>query len=182
MELQMATKATEPAAGAKINIPVQGMTCAACQARVQRTLAAASPASLDASVNLMMQQRDGDLRPGRGVARGARRGHPRHRLRAELPRPEQTAFEEQEARDRAQRRGVPRAAPEGDRQRRRRRRRDDRLDAAHGVSAHGARPRADPFMRWAMDVADPAAARAMPWLYAIDPRSSAGACSRSRSA
>ena len=36
-----------------IRVPVSGMTCAACQARVQRTLQRA-PGVSDASVNLMM--------------------------------------------------------------------------------------------------------------------------------
>ena len=37
-----------------IRIPVTGMTCAACQSRVQRTLQK-QPGVTDASVNLMMQ-------------------------------------------------------------------------------------------------------------------------------
>ena len=39
----------------KIAIPVSGMTCAACQAHVQRALEL-QPGVIDASVNLMMQQ------------------------------------------------------------------------------------------------------------------------------
>ena len=38
----------------KVTIPVKGMTCAACQARVQRALQA-KPGVLDASVNLMLK-------------------------------------------------------------------------------------------------------------------------------
>ena len=38
---------------AHINIPVGGMTCAACQARVQRALAR-TPGVEDASVNLLL--------------------------------------------------------------------------------------------------------------------------------
>jgi P-type Cu+ transporter len=37
----------------KVVIPVSGMTCAACQSRVQRTLNK-TPGVVDASVNLMM--------------------------------------------------------------------------------------------------------------------------------
>jgi Cu+-exporting ATPase len=44
----------EPEACELITITVSGMTCAACQARVQRTLAK-QPGVADASVNLMMQ-------------------------------------------------------------------------------------------------------------------------------
>jgi len=45
--------AAPPASSEKVVIPVSGMTCAACQGRVQRTLAKA-PGVVDASVNLMM--------------------------------------------------------------------------------------------------------------------------------
>jgi cation transport ATPase len=47
-----APSATESSAE-KVVIPVTGMTCAACQGRVQRTLSK-SPGVVDASVNLMM--------------------------------------------------------------------------------------------------------------------------------
>ncbi len=81
-------------------IPVTGMTCAACQARVQRSLQK-QPGVADASVNLMMGTAtvtyDADaVTPGALVAviEGAGYG-------AELPRDDRSAFEEQEARDRA---------------------------------------------------------------------------------
>ena len=45
--------AEKMAPGEKIVIPVSGMTCAACQSRVQRTLNKV-PGVSDASVNLMM--------------------------------------------------------------------------------------------------------------------------------
>src|SRR5689334_15065516 len=41
------------ASSTRINIPVHGMTCAACQARVQRALASA-PGVEEASVNLLL--------------------------------------------------------------------------------------------------------------------------------
>ena len=44
---------TATGAASTIRIPVTGMTCAACQARVQRTLRK-HPGVADASVNLMM--------------------------------------------------------------------------------------------------------------------------------
>lgn len=47
---------------AKVIIPVTGMTCAACQARVQRTLAK-TPGVADASVNLMMGKATVDFDP-----------------------------------------------------------------------------------------------------------------------
>ncbi|MGH7484650.1 MAG: cation transporter, partial [bacterium] len=50
----MATTVMAPAAGAKITLPVEGMTCAACQMTVQKALLR-QPGVLDASVNLMMK-------------------------------------------------------------------------------------------------------------------------------
>jgi P-type Cu+ transporter len=83
-----------------IRIPVSGMTCAACQSRVQRTLQK-QPGVADASVNLMMHQAtvtyDPDaVAPERLVAAIRDTGYG-----AELANPAQTAFDEQEARDRA---------------------------------------------------------------------------------
>ena len=84
-----------------IRIPVSGMTCAACQARVQRTLQK-QPGVVDAGVNLMMQ--DATVRyspraitPEQLVSAIRDTGYG-----AELPRAEENAFEEQEARDHAQ--------------------------------------------------------------------------------
>jgi Cu+-exporting ATPase len=85
----------------KVVIPVTGMTCAACQSRVQRTLAKV-PGVADASVNLMMGnatvsydpkavQPDALVESIRATGYGA-----------ELPVTDRTPFEEQEARDKAQ--------------------------------------------------------------------------------
>src|SRR5918999_2528689 len=84
-----------------IRIPVSGMTCAACQARVQRTLQK-QPGVADASVNLMMKSATvtydpAAVRPERLVEAIRETGYG-----AELASPDQTAFAEQEARDRAQ--------------------------------------------------------------------------------
>jgi Cu+-exporting ATPase len=81
-------------------IPVTGMTCAACQARVQRTLQQQEGVS-DASVNLMMGTATvtydpSAVAPAQLVAAIEKTGYG-----AELPQPERSAFEEQEARDRA---------------------------------------------------------------------------------
>jgi Cu+-exporting ATPase len=99
------TSAEQPAppvnATGKVVIPVTGMTCAACQSRVQRTLNR-TPGVHDASVNLMMGSAtvsyDPSLvQPGALVdtIRGTGYG-------AELPIPDRSAFEEQAARDEAQ--------------------------------------------------------------------------------
>jgi Cu+-exporting ATPase len=85
-----------------IRIPVSGMTCAACQARVQRTLQR-EPGVVDAGVNLMMH--DATVRytpattsPERLVEAIRATGYG-----AELPPAEEpSAFDEQRARDEAQ--------------------------------------------------------------------------------
>jgi Cu+-exporting ATPase len=97
-----AAAAAPPVAGERtVRIPVSGMTCAACQARVQRTLQK-QPGVVDAGVNLMMH--DATVRylpdatsPERLVdaIRGTGYG-------AELPPADQSAFDEQQARDDAQ--------------------------------------------------------------------------------
>ncbi len=85
----------------RVVIPVSGMTCAACQSRVQRTLAR-TPGVVDASVNLMMANASVEYDPSavdtpalvetiRGTGYGA-----------EMPVAERSAFEEQSARDEAQ--------------------------------------------------------------------------------
>jgi Cu+-exporting ATPase len=81
-----------------IRIPVTGMTCAACQARVQRTLQK-EPGVSDANVNLMMATATvtfdpAAVTPDRLVSAIRDTGYG-----AELAPPERTAFEEQEARD-----------------------------------------------------------------------------------
>ncbi len=153
-----------------IRIPVSGMTCAACQSRVQRTLQQ-QPGVSDASVNLMMKSATVTFDPAVvhpeqlvGAIRETGYG-------ADLAPASQTAFEEQEARDRAQaeefvdlrRKAIVSGAIGG---------------VAMLVSmplmaanAHLGLGRAsDPFMRWTMRVLDPPLARAMPWLYAVSPR------------
>jgi Cu+-exporting ATPase len=83
-----------------IRIPVTGMTCAACQARVQKKLQR-EPGVSDASVNLMMATATvtydpATVNPDRLVTAIRDTGYG-----AELAPPERTAFEEQEARDAA---------------------------------------------------------------------------------
>ncbi len=151
----------------KIVIPVTGMTCAACQSRVQRTLGKTAGVR-DATVNLMMANATIAYDPSQvspqalvHVVRDAGYG-------AELPVPDRSAFEEQAARDAAQadefvalRRkawvsGVAGAVamlvsmP--------------LMGAMDGMTGESA---ADPFMRWAMEQLTPALRRVMPWLYAV---------------
>jgi Cu+-exporting ATPase len=160
---------TQPAAG-KVTIPVSGMTCAACSGRLQRALEK-QPGVQGAAVNLMLKNATVHFDPGatspealvetiRGTGYGA-----------DLARDDQTAFEEQEAQDRAQDEefrelrtkalasfavamiAMVASMP---------------LMAADAHAGHGAT--VDPFMRWAMAWMNPALSGALPWLYQL-PRS-----------
>ena len=154
----------------RIDIPVSGMTCAACQARVQRVLSR-QPGVRDASVNLMTHTATVTFDPAASspetlvdVIRSTGYG-------AELPTPSETVLAAQEADDRAyeqdfvrlRRKAVvsliagaiamvlsmPLMAPVGH-------------AAAHGTG--------DPFMRWAAGSLTPALRASLPWLYDLDPR------------
>jgi Cu+-exporting ATPase len=89
-----------PAGAKTIRIPVTGMTCAACQSRVQRTLQK-QPGVADATVNLMMNNATvvydpQAVTPERLVEAIKATGYG-----AELAAPDVSAFEEQEQSDRA---------------------------------------------------------------------------------
>jgi Cu+-exporting ATPase len=157
----------EPAAGARITLPVEGMTCAACQATVQKALQR-QPGVLDASVNLMMKSAAVTYDPARVQPEALVEAIRETGYEAELPRPEQTAFAEQEARDQSQE------------QESRSLRRKALASGAVGViamlismplmvaNAHAAQGiSGDPFMRWAMETMTPALRAVMPWLYSI---------------
>ncbi len=81
-------------------IPVSGMTCAACQSRVQKTLATQVGVS-DASVNLMMGTATVTYDPAAVQPQALVDAINKTGYEAELPTPERSAFEEQESRDRA---------------------------------------------------------------------------------
>ena len=164
----MTSTATHP----RITIPVSGMTCAACQGRVQRALER-TPGVLDASVNLMTSNATvaydpAIAEPATLVERIRSTGYG-----AELPADpgEATAFAEQEAQDRA--RDEEFAAL----------RRKALVSVVAGViamvlsmplmtaNAHlGMGPQADPFMAWMTRSLSPALAAWLPWLFALDPR------------
>ncbi|MFP5353835.1 MAG: cation transporter [Gemmatimonadota bacterium] len=148
-------------------IPVSGMTCAACQGRVQRTLGK-TPGVIDANVNLMTNSATVAFDPSRIdpaalVARIRDTGYG-----AELPVAGRTAAEEQEAQDAARRQEYAEL------------RHKAIIAGVAGVvamvvsmplmaaNAHlGMGESADPFMRWTMTVLDPALQQLMPWVYAI---------------
>jgi P-type Cu+ transporter len=151
---------------AKLNIPVSGMTCAACQARVQRVLER-TPGVEDAAVSLMTNTATVHFDPAvveatELVDRIRSTGYG-----AELPLDERSAVEEQEAQDAARLEEA----------------RDLRRKAvaalAAGVvamiasmplmaaNAHHGLNSADPVMRWTMEWLDPLLRRTLPWLYSI---------------
>ena len=152
-----------------IRIPVTGMTCAACQAGIQRTLQN-QPGVVDASVNLMMKSATVTFDPAATAPIRLVEAIRETGYGAELASPDQSAFEEQEARDHAQqdefndfrRKAIVSAVvgiiamilsmP---------------LMTARDQSMHGIT--IDPFMRWAMDSLAPALRSVAPWLYAIPP-------------
>jgi P-type Cu+ transporter len=157
---------------AKVTLPVSGMTCAACSARVQRALQKQEGVS-EAAVNLMVNNATVTFDPALTSAERLAQAIRDTGYDAEVPSPEQSAFAEQEAHDRA---------------------RDDEFHdlrlkaivslaaatvgmivtmpvmAAHAAHAgHGGVGTADPFMRWSMRVIDPWVERVFPWLYTVDP-------------
>jgi Cu+-exporting ATPase len=167
-----ATIVSKPAAGsAKVTIPVGGMTCAGCQAGVQKALQR-QPGVVDASVNLMTASAavtyDPSVTRPEALAEAIRETG----YQAEVPTAGRTAFEEQQIRDRAQEEEF------------RELRRKALVSGTAGLiamlvsmplmapvaagTAHG--PVADPFMRWVMESLSPALQRVLPWLYEIDPR------------
>jgi Cu+-exporting ATPase len=156
----------EPRHSTRLNIPVSGMTCAACQARVQRVLER-TPGVAEATVSLMTNTAAVRFDPEvidasalvdriRGTGYGA-----------ELPVDERSAVEEQEAQDKARLEEW------------RDLRRKSLIALAAGAiamvvsmplmvaNAHHGPGTADPVMRWTMQWLDPLLRRAIPWLYAI---------------
>ena len=81
-------------------IPVTGMTCAACQSRVQRTLQK-QPGVSDATVNLMMGTATVTYDPAAVSPESIAAAIRDTGYGAEIPAEERSAFEEQEARDAA---------------------------------------------------------------------------------
>jgi Cu+-exporting ATPase len=171
----MSTLSAEPAiAPVRITLPVRGMTCAGCQAGVQKALLR-QPGVADATVNLMTGSAAVTYDPALTRPEALVEAIRDTGYEADLPAAEADAFAEQEARDRSQEEefrdlrrkaiasgavgllamiaSMPLMAPM----------------APSGAPAHGGAA-VDPFMRWAMSSLSPALARVFPWLYRIDPR------------
>ena len=154
-----------------LDLPVGGMTCAACSAAVQKALTRQAGVA-DASVNLVLRSASvvfdpSVVTPERLVDAIRQTGYDAH-----LPLAGATAADEQQARDEETTREF----------------RDLRLkaivSAAAGVVAmvlsmplmagldHGAHAETavDPFMRWTMEQLTPILRRLLPALYEVDPR------------
>ena len=143
---------------------IGGMTCAACQARVQRRLGQ-EPGVVSASVNLLLKSADVIFDPSITSARHLIEAVRSTGYEAEVMRTGQTAAEEQDARDRAQ--AAEYAAV----------RSKAVVSGLAGLLAMvlsmplmggtGERhlPATDPFMRWSMEWLTPAVRAMVPWLF-----------------
>ena len=166
----MTARADTGAKPTRVTVPVSGMTCAACSARVQRALQK-TPGVADASVNLMLRNAVVDFDAGVvepsdlvDVIRETGYG-------AELADPGRTALEEQAAQDRAQQDEFVEL---------RRKALTSLGAAAIGMvvsmpvmsasvgGAHGTTT--DAVVRWSHRAIDPFLEGLLPWLYAANPR------------
>ncbi|HEV2709588.1 MAG TPA: heavy metal translocating P-type ATPase [Edaphobacter sp.] len=152
----------------RVDIPVSGMTCAACQSFVQRTLEGEAGVQV-ASVNLMLHRAAVTFDPSvvsvselvekiRGTGYGA-----------ELPVPEESILDTQEKHDEEQLSEY------------RRLRWKAAVSLVAGAvamivsmplmsmnSVGGMERMKDPFLNWSMRVLNPVLRRALPWMYSID--------------
>lgn len=149
----------------KITLPVEGMTCAACQANVQRTLTA-TPGVSKAAVNLMMHEATvhydpASTDPDKLVAAINEAGYV-----AQLPAPSRAAVSGDDERERAQARDYARLLTKSV------------ISLALGAAAMlasmplmggGTHHTSDPLIGWAMRVLEPPLRGVMPWLYAVEP-------------
>ncbi|HWZ58624.1 MAG TPA: heavy metal translocating P-type ATPase [Gemmatimonadaceae bacterium] len=148
----------------QVNFPVTGMTCAACQSRVQRVLER-TPGVADATVNLVTERAAVTYDPAvisadALVARVRSTGYG-----AELPAPGRTAFTEQNEQDESQIRELEAL----------RRKTGVALIAAVVVMIlsmplMSAASASDPVMRWVARSLEPLMRATAPWMMAIDPR------------
>jgi P-type Cu+ transporter len=158
---------TTPAEPLKITLPVEGMTCAACQANVQRALTA-SPGVTKAAVNLMTHEATvhydpAATTPERLVSAINDTGYASH-----LPSAGADTVADDDAREQAQARDYSVLLTKAT------------VSLVLGALAmiasmplmggggHGEHA-SDPLIAWTMRVLDPPIRAAMPWLYATDP-------------
>ena len=150
----------------KVSLPISGMTCAACQSFVQRTLIEA-PGVSDASVNLMLHNATVSFDPSIVSPQSLVEAIRATGYGAELPNFDESALAAQESHDEQQLREY----------------RSLRLKAAFSVvagllsmivsmplmsmpGAIGTTSMRDPFTNWSLRVLDPVLRGILPWLYA----------------
>jgi len=151
----------------KVSFPVTGMTCAACQSFVERTLEGEKGVQ-DATVNLMLHNATVTFDPRVtslaglvGIVRGTGYG-------AEMPVANESVFKAQERNDEEQLREYHQLRWKA------------WVSVLAGLiamvlsmplmsmaSAGGLQRMRDPFMNWSMSVLDPALRRIMPWMFSI---------------
>jgi Cu+-exporting ATPase len=163
----MSNPSTTGAVLERVNIPVSGMTCAACQSFVERTLAGEAGVQ-DASVNLMLHNATVTFDPRitstaalvekiRGTGYGA-----------EMPSSVDSVFETQQRSDEGQLREYHEL------------RRKAWISGIAGIvamllsmplmsmsRAGGLQRMRDPFMNWSMRVLDPVLRSTLPWIFEI---------------
>jgi P-type Cu+ transporter len=152
----------------RVSFPVTGMTCAACQSFVQRTLAGAEGVK-DATVNLMLHNATVTFDPRVISPAGLVEKVRVTGYGAEMPVANESALEAQEKNDEEQVREYHQL----------------RLKASVSVlagivamivsmplmsmsSTGGLQRMKDPLMSWSMRVIDPALQKVVPWLYSVD--------------
>ena len=151
----------------RVTLSVTGMTCAACQSFIQRTLAA-GPGVKDATVNLMLHNAMVTFDPTVTSPSVLVKTVENTGYGAAMPMPEESILEEQERHDQLQVSEY----------------RQLRLKAVTSVAAgvvamvlsmplmsishaHGMERMNDPFMTWSTSVLNPALRRVLPWMYQI---------------
>jgi Cu+-exporting ATPase len=149
-----------------VSLPVGGMTCAACQANVQRALERTAGVK-SASVSLMMHRASIEFDPCVTSAEALVEAIENTGYEASLPAPHESALEEQEAHDQEQRREFVAL------------KRKALGSLLAGVVAmavsmplmgvHTAHTTIDPLMHGAMALLSPPLRRGIPWLFAVDP-------------
>ena len=155
----------------RVNIPVTGMTCAACQSFIQRTLAGEAGVQ-DATVNLMLHNATVTFDPRVVSPSGLVEKIRSTGYDAELPVANESVLAAQEKNDEDQLREYHQLRWKA------------WVSVLAGVvamvvsmplmsmsSVGGLERMKDPFMNWSMRVLDPALRRMAPWLYSVSDNS-----------
>ena len=153
----------KPPTTEKVSFPVTGMTCAACQAFVEKTLSKL-PGVENAAVNLMLHTATVSYRPGEASPEALVEAVRRTGYGADLPDVRGSVLEDQQAHDlglRAEYLSVRRKAIVS--------------LIAGAVAMIASMPlmgdhhaTGDPLLAWWMRVLDPGVRAALPWIYTVD--------------